>query len=316
MITLDGRNYRGRLWMCFLLYCSMSSLVLGILQPEECTTYESELLKLCTPRTNLTFHLRTNGTKVPFYTRETACQIMKKRGIVKFDIHGDSFMRHLTQSLMLVFSGDLESGSLSERGKQFKECAGDRQFDEKGCFVNDTVPVDGHLKYVQEEPFCAAQNHTVMIAYSGAEVLECNSGSPHDTIRLFSSGNHALTPGADTINNSTATITYFTGNGVCRRDNLCAPAAFVSTHHRMNDGFQNDGHQEFAEVERFNIEMRAFIEDGGCGAHVGFVDVFNITKSLVHNLRYEASLMTYDGVHWSRTVNLLKAQIILHHFLG
>ena len=86
----------------------------------------------------MTFHLRTNGSTVPFYTRETTCQVMKKKGIVRFDVHGDSFMRHLTQALLLVFSGDLESGSLSERGKQFKECAGDRQFDEKSCFVNTT----------------------------------------------------------------------------------------------------------------------------------------------------------------------------------
>lgn len=251
-----------------------------------------------------------------FLQRETACQVMKKKGIVGFDIHGDSFMRHLTQALLLVFSGDLESGSLSERGKQFKECAGDRQFDEKGCFVNETVPVDGHLQYVQDKPFCASENYSVNIAYSGAEVLECTSGSPHDTIRLFSSGNHALSAGAETINNSTATINFFTKNGVCRRDNLCRPAAFVSTHHRMQDGFQHDGHQRYEDVERYNMEMRTFVEGGGCGAHVGFVDVFNTTKSLVHNLRSEASLMTYDGMHWSRTVNLLKAQLILHHFLG
>jgi hypothetical protein len=182
-------------------------------KPEECSTYEA-LGYLCTPVTNMTFHLRTNSSTVPFYTRETTCQVMKKKGIVRFDIHGDSFMRHLTQALLLVFSGDLESGSLSERGKQFKECASDRQFDEKGCFVNETVPVDGHLQYVQDKPFCNSINHSVIIAYSGAEVLECTSGSPHDTIRLFSSGNHALSAGAETINNSTATINYFTKNGV------------------------------------------------------------------------------------------------------
>jgi hypothetical protein len=84
----------------------------------------------------------------------------------------------------------------------------------------------------------------------------------------------------------------------------------------MQDGFQHDGHQRYEDVERYNMEMRAFVEGGGCSAHVGFVDVFNITKSLVHHLRSEAALMTYDGVHWSRTVNLLKAQLILHHFLG
>jgi hypothetical protein len=65
------------------------------------------------------------------------------------------------------------------------------------------------------------------------------------------------------------------------------------------------------------MEMRDLgVEGRGCGAHDGFVDVFNITKSLVHHFRSEASLMTYDGMHWPRTVNLLKAQLILHHFLG
>lgn len=48
-----------------------------------------------------------------------------------------------------------------------------------------------------------------------------------------------------------------------------------------------------------------------CGAGVVPIDVQNFTEALVKDLPDEAGRMTWDGCHWGRAVNLVKAQMIL-----
>ena len=42
------------------------------------------------------------------------------------------------------------------------------------------------------------------------------------------------------------------------------------------------------------------------------IDVFNFTHALVHQLPTDAANMTWDGQHWARSVNVIKAQHILY----
>ena len=49
---------------------------------------------------------------------------------------------------------------------------------------------------------------------------------------------------------------------------------------------------------------------------MNYIDVFNMTDSLVVQHDAEARKMTWDQVHWSYEVNLIKAQIIINALLS
>jgi hypothetical protein len=68
-------------------------------------------------------------------------------------------------------------------------------------------------------------------------------------------------------------------------------------------------------VKTFNLEMREFIESGGCAPQMKYIDVYNMTEQLAVNYTAEATLMTPDQVHWGMAVNMNKAQIILNDIL-
>lgn len=277
--------------------------------------------KLCTPLSHMTWHLgstSSNGSRVavPFFTRETACASMSKKGYSRIDLHGDSFMRHLTQALLLIFSGDYDAGSLNSHAKAIVECQGDAQFSEKGCSVNGSLvnePVRQSVS-AEEEPLCHFMGHRVDLSYSGSESFQCGGGN--GTIQLFSSGNHAQVDGQSwSINNATASMGNFFATHTCAPETQKCISGFVSTHHRI--AVFPDGYQRYVDVKNFNLGMRAYIEGGACGPRFSYIDTFNFTEALVLTFaRNETNTMTHDGVHWSRTVNLLKAQLVLHHFLS
>ena len=64
----------------------------------------------------------------------------------------------------------------------------------------------------------------------------------------------------------------------------------------------------------FLTDMRDFFVSGGCGP-VNYVDVYNMTRSLVLGHPDEAKTMTYDMAHWGMAVNLIKARMILNAIL-
>jgi hypothetical protein len=64
------------------------------------------------------------------FTKQTACQHMHNLGYNHIFLAGDSFIRHIYQSLLLVFSDDYEYGALNA---ETLKCKGDNQFSEKGC---------------------------------------------------------------------------------------------------------------------------------------------------------------------------------------
>jgi hypothetical protein len=89
---------------------------------------------------------------------------------------------------------------------------------------------------------------------------------------------------------------------------------WVSTHARPKALYRDESPQV---VERFNNQMRSFIESGTCTSDTLFIDVFNMTKSLLqlNSSKKEKedinTKLTPDGVHWGKNVNMLKTQIIL-----
>ena len=64
-------------------------------------------------------------------------------------------------------------------------------------------------------------------------------------------------------------------------------------------------------VIEFNEYMRMFMEDGKDCGNVNYVDVYNMTEKLSVHSPSEANLLSFDQVHWSMEVNLMKVQLIL-----
>ena len=65
------------------------------------------------------------------FTNQSACQRINDLKIKRIYFVGDSFIRHIYQAFLLLFSGDYESGSLNN--KQLSRCKGNAQFAEKVC---------------------------------------------------------------------------------------------------------------------------------------------------------------------------------------
>jgi len=83
---------------------------------------------------------------------------------------------------------------------------------------------------------------------------------------------------------------------------------WVPTHYRL----KHYNSEEVPErVREYNLEMRNFFDTNACGL-VNYVDVWNMTESLALNHAEAADPMTYDKVHWSMEVNLVKTQILLN----
>jgi hypothetical protein len=89
---------------------------------------------------------------------------------------------------------------------------------------------------------------------------------------------------------------------------------WVSTHVRPFRGWHRS---EVTDVIlHFNHQMKSFFASHQCG-DVQYVDVTNMTHMLqLPDLRGNLwKKLTYDGMHFSRTVNVLKAHIILNQLV-
>ena len=86
------------------------------------------------------------------------------------------------------------------------------------------------------------------------------------------------------------------------------PTYWISTHARITAKYVDEKEER---IDSFNREMRTFMESKKCGP-MGYLDVYNMTRSLVHDFPDDAKHMSFDGVHWGMEINLVKAQIFLN----
>lgn len=80
----------------------------------------------------------------------------------------------------------------------------------------------------------------------------------------------------------------------------------------MHVRLRGEGDESEATMREYNRDSLQAIRRS-CGDVKG-IDVFDMTSRLVHAFPDEAQQMTHDACHWSRAVNILKAQIILYAF--
>ena len=92
---------------------------------------------------------------------------------------------------------------------------------------------------------------------------------------------------------------------------------WMSTHQRIIGWFDDE---KPPIIRHFNEGMRQFFDRGRCGPF-NYIDVFNMTDTLVKNFTLDATSeenkaksmsVSYDYVHFGMEVNLLKAQTFLN----
>lgn len=90
---------------------------------------------------------------------------------------------------------------------------------------------------------------------------------------------------------------------------------WVSTHVRPFKGHNEK--EKIDDIVAYNDAMKDFFASKQCG-HVQYCDVTNMTNMLQlaplrRNLKKgKNGPLTYDGMHFSRTINVLKAQIVMN----
>lgn len=292
--------------------------------------FECSELHLCT-HLNETFYLKGetgSGGESPFFDREKGCALLEREGIRKIYFVGDSYMRHIYQAMMITLSGDFEQGSvpahIREHEKYNKmDCAYHRQFIAKNCSDEDrfrptfVCPENsgGSVEMIPYKEFY----------YSMENLNHCRDDA-EGTVTLWTGGNHAIGRGRNTVNNY-ETYQWKYNETICPVNRKISPHIkgagpagsfkqrcslwWVSTHYRLHAYFREEIPLRVIE---FNEYMRMFMEDGHDCGNVNYIDVYNMTEKLATNVTHDAKPLSYDSVHWSMEVNLMKVQLLLHAF--
>ena len=270
---------------------------------QECKQY------LCTPSGHI-WKQKTNPLKL--YNNVTGCDALVAKGIKKILFYGDSYLRHVYAAMLITLNGNYESGSMADPKKD-ENCKYHELFNEKRCNyfnLNHYGTVCDNRLYL--DPLLTDFNDK-----------EC--GKKEDgTVALWSVGNHAIGKGRYGVNNAVAYKDQFLkGNcptllnnkeiytGTADGTHKCS-IWWLSTHQRLQQHYPDESPEQ---IQQYNLDMRQFMESGDCG-NVNYIDVFNMTDSLTMQHREESHRLTWDKVHWSMEVNLIKAQIIINALLS
>ena len=240
------------------------------------------------------------------YTSDTACDVLKKLGVQQMLFYGDSYMRHIFAAMTASFSGD-ETLYVKYMHKKWFEDA------YKCSFCSGVV---GSLHNTPSADKSSRIFRKPSLFTSGG----IKTGS---AVVFLSYGNHGL--GKDEIykpprtcrnpsvcrygvNNASVYMEYI--RPICKvLTKRKVRVYWVSTHYRLKYYYLDEVPEQ---VEQFNIDMRRYIESGKCTPTTGYIDVYNMTKSLALSYPGDALQLTPDKVHWGYKVNLIKLQILLN----
>ena len=227
-----------------------------------------------------------------------SCMLFAHANITKLMFWGDSYIRHIFMAAVLMISDNYKNGALYNKD--------DRKFFYRRQFASEKK--QGVLSGYE------ACNGTLSMTFGMGKVP---STCHPNHLQLWSEGNHPVWwdyVNRWGVNNHTDYINKFLTPyyGLCNKFLSKVESCnlyWVSTHHRYSVVFPDETPEK---VKAFNLGMREFFEDKRCGNKTGYIDVYNMTESLMLNHYSEATLMTEDFMHWGMEVNLLKIQIIMH----
>jgi hypothetical protein len=285
------------------------------------TNRECQELFLCASKGKAS-HLTFKFNALDTFDSHNACLFLRNRDITTISFYGDSYMRQIYAAMAITLSGNYRNGSIGDSelarySGASKNCNHHSQFNERFC---------GDWEVKSEAIVCNGSITLRPFIKTPFDSSSVSNDSHHLT--LFSYGNHPikgrpLSGGRYGVNNASAYIDLYNAT-ICPELNSrtmhslsssrtatgnvsSSPVWWVSTHRRV----VNKSPDESSEVvQKFNEDMREFFVSNNCGA-VNYLDVYNMTASLVSHHLDAAKALTYDGVHWGMEVNLIKAQMLI-----
>lgn len=275
--------------------------------PATCSTYPANMT--CTASGQV---WKADGCVLE--TSSVACARLIDANIRKLLFIGDSYVRHAYEGMLLMLSGDFSKGALIPgTTDEYPDCLDDGQFEELKC--------RHHVK--TNDTLCGGLV-TVALKYGAAPAPD-EGDSEWDAI-VWGVGNH-LVDGNYTTRlgiNDAAAYSEHMFQKLCHRDTglsylrhhdrrehrlhaLNAPKVFWLTSHSRPAARFTD--EDDGTVYRYVVESSRHLWHF-CG--ISAIDTYTLTSNLVRFFPEEAKQLSWDGTHWSRAINLLKAVLVLH----
>jgi len=244
-----------------------------------------------------------NGCQITDISAKKACSILSSH-FTSVTFIGDSLVRHIFSSLLLLLTQNRESGALQTDIKEIDKaiCSGENQFTDSAChkkLIMYWKDIKANPKYCSNaEPgkkpilsFVEAYN-TVHLPLASDELNQrLSEKNPlvilgigvHDNFNYTKVINDYLSPIVDIRNSKGA-------NGIFIWLNTHSSGPLKPNQFRDVQGNRN--------IKIFNQALKEFCES----KNILLMDTFNFTKG-VHS---------FDGTHYGYEVNRLKTQVLLN----
>ena len=254
----------------------------------------------CTPDT----HFRYLDPEIePFWYGDHACELLREANMTDIMFVGDSFTKGIFQALILLLSEDFETGSVTPDAPAV--CVGDTQFDGPQCrnYLAAGVQICGLTLMLDYEPYprlnASHLDYDAVVWGVGVHPINGDRQARYGVLDADKFANEVLESLCDPDS----------GEWAEGKDH---PPVFWSGIHMRIDPHHPDEARE--HQEEFARQSAEYVKSM-CGFHP--IDNFEFTRQLVDEFSdLEVWKMSYDGVHWARAVNLIKAQKLLRALVG
>ncbi|EDO44709.1 predicted protein [Nematostella vectensis] len=227
-----------------------------------------------------------------------ACEIVSSR-LTNLIIVGDSLMRHFSNALLLLFTGDFTSGAQARASAATTDCSGERQFVDSGrsmCHEKlARTREDTNKEFCKDLPYFGYKfNESYSINHAGKvmELVRDNLG--RRSLIVIGIGLHDGLSAQRTINNFLEPILQLV------EDADWPKILWVTTHAQ---GFVKPlefrRKQGNHRVLAFNEKIHRYLTK----RNIPVFDVYPMTSGVY----------SYDGTHYGIGVNLLKARMLVNY---
>ena len=217
---------------------------------------------------------------------------------------GDSFVRSAFVATALLLSGDYQKGALNNDHDHICEYGG--QFEEKGCRLQ--------LEFTRSVCGGAVALRHKYQAWPTITQQELNEV---DYV-IWGAGNHPVNLNYSTrygvLNASIVGSEKLAHTCKDLADSQLQKIFWLDPHARLNSislPWLATPDEQINRLYRFHTEMPGQLFLHCKIPRARFISSWNATFDLIKNFRKDAKNMTYDGVHWGMSVNLLKADQII-----
>ena len=253
----------------------------------------------CTP--SGLYYRELRETTERYNSSEKLCAALQARTLRRILFCGDSFVRHAFEGFLLILTGDYEHGAMTDDDR--RECVGESQFEEKYC----------RHKVATHKRVCGLD-----ISLSGHAFCHLDAGSQigANDVVVWGFGNHPYDMNYDLMRGvyDAHTLVDAVFKPLCSRPGFNASKVIYLHNHARLDT-RDFPHQTVAGIRKFATDVGPLLEKW-CGIS-NTVDAYNLTSTLVHTERMDVLVnMTHDRVHWSRTVNVIKAWLVIKLMLS